>query len=240
MSSRQALKLRKTQKAYSPEMLEAMALDAGSITAAYPWLVRLAHYADETGNRYWKQRVKEIYNEYGFDLGTTIKLGGPDNQLGERKPPVNLVETNTIFVSTINTKEINFDRLWEWILNHFVDKIEHQYEWLAGLLFFGNQQLLSKEINGNKTSTAAYGTQMKKWFSDVWSIECNDDQINEYRNGFFRSDKFNYVVWLANLTAGPKQSELRGDQTIDGFVNIRTRCQSLENSFNLNEFLYTP
>jgi hypothetical protein len=240
MTSRQALKLQKSQRVYPPEMLEAMARDAGSITAAYPWLVRLDYYADETGNRYWKQIVKNIYDEYGFDLGTTIKLGGPDNQLGERKPSINLIETNSIFVSTKNAKNINFDRLWEWTLNHFVDKIERQYEWLAGLLFFGNQQLLSKEINGNATSSSAYNTQMEKWFSDVWTVECSADQINEYRNGYFRNENFNYSVWLSDITAGPKQSELRGDQTTDGFANIKSKCQSLENSFNLNDFLYTP
>ena len=101
MTSRQALKLQNSQKSYSPEMMEAMARDAGSITAAMPWLVRLDHYADETGNRYWKQIVKNIYDEYGFDLGTPILLGGPQNQLGERIPPTDLKETNTIFVSKI-------------------------------------------------------------------------------------------------------------------------------------------
>lgn len=214
-----------------------MARDAGSITAAYPWLVRLDHYADETGNLYWKQKVKNIYDEYGFDLGTTIKVGGPDNQLGERTPPVNLIETNTIFVSTVYTKNINFDRLWEWTLNHFVDKIERRYEWLAGLLFFGNKQLLSKEIRGYVTSAAAFERQMKEWFSDVWNVECTADQINEYRQGFFQNGKFNYAVWLSDITSGPKNSDLRGDQTTNGFVNLKKRCQFLENSFNLNEFL---
>lgn len=240
MTSRQALKLQNSQKSYSPEMMEAMARDAGSITAAMPWLVRLDHYADETGNRYWKQIVKNIYDEYGFDLGTPILLGGPQNQLGERIPPTDLKETNTIFVSKIYTDKINFGRLWEWTLEHFVDKIERQYEWLAGLLFFGNQQLLSKEINGNSTPSSAYGTQMEKWFSDVWNVECSVDQINEYRNGYFRDVNFDYSVWLSDITAGPKRSELRGDQTIEGFANIKSKCQFLENNFNLKVFLYAP
>ena len=81
---------------------------------------------------------------------------------------------------------------------------------------------------------------MEKWFSDVWNVECTADQINEYRNGFFRDINFDYSVWLSDITAGPKQSELRGDQTIEGFANIKNKCQSLENCFNLKDFLYTP
>lgn len=241
MSLGQGIKLEKTQKVYSPELLEANALEAGNIISAYPWLVRLDHYADETGSNYWKQRVKDIYSEYGFDLGTTVSLvGGSDKQLGERIPPENLQGTNQIFVSLKDNKKINYKRLWEWTLNNFVDNINHRYEWVAGLLFFGNQQLLMKELNKGITPTTTYGTQMREWFGQVWNIECSDDQINEYRNGFFKSSNFNYSVWLNDIMAGPKQNDFRGDQTLDGFENIRKLCTLLEKNFNLKDIIDTP
>ena len=67
MPGSQGLKLNKSQKVYSPEILEANAIDAGNINAAYPWLARLNYYADESGSKYWKKRVKDIYDLYGFD-----------------------------------------------------------------------------------------------------------------------------------------------------------------------------
>ena len=136
------LKLEKSQRHYSPEILEANALDAGSIDAAMPWLVRLDHYADETGDKFWKTRVKEIYAEWGFDLGTVVSsVGGPDKLLGERTPPEDFEEKNVIFVTTVHNKTLNMRRLWDWTLENFVDNINHKYEWLAGLLFFANQKL---------------------------------------------------------------------------------------------------
>lgn len=241
MASGQGLKLNKTQRVYSPEILEANAIEADNVTAAFPWLVRLDHYADETGSKYWKARVKNIYDSYGFDLGTPfISVGSANNQLGERIPPDNLENTNIIFVSCVNNRHINLRRLWDWTLNNFVDSINHKYEWVAGLLFFVNQSLLTKEINSKTTPTTEYGNQMRVWFAQVLNIECTDDQINEYRNGFFRGDNFNYIKWINDLTDGPKQDELRGDQTIDGFVHIRLLCNKLEKNFNINEIIETP
>ena len=241
MPGSQGLKLNKSQKVYSPEILEANAIDARNINSAYPWLARLNYYADESGSKYWKKRVKDIYDLYGFDLGTPFSsVGGANNQLGDRTPPEDLKETNSIFVSKVDNKRINFKRLWTWTLEHFVDKINYKYEWVAGLLFFANQKLLEKEYIGKVTPTSEYGNQMRKWFEQVLNIECTDDQINEYRNGFFRDSNFIYSIWLNDLTGGPKQSELRGDQTIESFVNIKTRCQELENNFDINKIIDTP
>lgn len=241
MSKGQGIKLVKTQKLYPPEVLEANALEACSITAAFPWLVRLNHYADESGNPYWKKRVKEIYVDYGFDIGEAIlTVGGSNNQLGERFPPENLQESNTIFVTQIYKKKLNLKRLWEWTLDNFVDNINHRYEWVSGLLFFGNKQLLIKELNNGLTPTTKYGKQMRDWFGQFLNVECTDDQINEYRNGFFKSIKYNYSVWLNDLTGGPQKGELCGDQSIDGFSNIKNLCKKLENNFNLNNLLITP
>lgn len=241
MSRNQGLKLKTTQKVYPPELLEANALEAGSIIAAYPWLARLQHYADETGNKYWKKRVTDIYEQYGFDLGTPFfSLGGANNQLGERIPPEDLKETNQIFVSSKNNKQLNLKRLWNWTLENFVDNINYKYEWVAGILFFGNQQILLKELDKKVTPTTTYGTQMRKWFAEVWNVECSDDQINDYRNGYFRNENFHYNVWLNDSTVGPSKDKLSGDQTIEGFFNIKKLCKKLELNFNLDDFLVTP
>lgn len=241
MPSNQGLKLKTTQKVYSPELLEANALEAGNIMAALPWIVRLQHLSDETGNNYWKQRVKALYEYYGFDLGIPVLVaGGANNQLGERTPPDNLEETNQIFVSTKYNKQVNLRRLWVWTLDNFVDKISYRYEWVAGLLFFNNQQLLSKEIDKKVTPTTTYAEQMRNWFDQFWCVECKDDQINDYRSGFFKSANFNYNVWLNDVTCGPSKKELCGDQSIDGFLRIKKLCKQLELNFYLNDFLITP
>ena len=238
MAISQGLKLEQSQKKYSPEILEASALDAGSISAAFPWLVRLDHYADETGSKYWKDRVKDIYVEYGFDLGTLVSsVGGPDKLLGERTPPEDFEDKNVIFVTKVNNKTLNMRRLWNWTLENFVDNINHKYEWLAGLLFFGNQQLLIKEINGGTTPTTSYAKQMRDWFGQVCEIECKDDQINDYRNGFILKSTFSYTSFVNDLTYVPKREDMCGDQTPTGFANIKSRCKELERNFDINRFL---
>lgn len=232
------LKLEKSQKQYSPEILEANALDAGSITAAMPWLVRLNYYADETGNKFWKKRVKDIYADYGFDLGSVVSsVGGPDKLLGERTPPEDFENNNVIFVTKVYNKDLNLKRLWNWTLDHFVDNISHKYEWLAGLLFFGNQQLLRKELNGGKTPTTVYAKQMRDWFGQVCELDCSDDQINDYRNGFILNPTFSYTSFVNDLTYVPKKKNMVGDQTPKGFSNIKALCKKLENNFDLNLFL---
>lgn len=232
------LKLEKSQKQYLPEILEANALDAGSINAAFPWLVRLDHYADETGSKYWKKRVKDIYAEWGFDLGSVVSsVGGPDKLLGERRPPVDFEKNNVIFVTNVNNKELNLNRLWSWTLDNFVDNINHKYEWLAGLLFFGNQQLLKKELNGGVTPTTEYSKQMRDWFGMVCEIECSEDQINDYRNGFCLKKTFSYTSFVNDLMYVPKRDNMCGDQTPKGFSNIKALCATLENKFDLNLFL---
>jgi len=234
----QGLKLEKSQKRYSPEILEANALDGGSISAAFPWLVRLDHYADETGSKFWKKRVKDIYADWGFDLGTVVlSVGGPDKLLGERTPPEDFKDKNVIFVTKVDNKALNLNRLWDWTLNNFVDNINHRYEWLAGLLFFGNQKLLRKELNGGKTPTTAYGKQMRDWFGQVCELDCKDDQINDYRNGFILKSTFSYTSFVNDLTYVPQKEGLVGDQTPKGFANIKALCATLENKFNLNFFL---
>ena len=241
MPDSQGLKLNKSQKVYPPEILEANAIDAGNINAAYPWLARLNYYADESGSKYWKKRVKDIYDSYGFDLGTPFSsVGGANNQLGDRTPPDDLSETNDIFVNSINNKKISLQRLWTWTLENFVDKINHRYEWVAGLLFYSNQQLLAKECDDKVTPTTEFGIQMRDWFKQVWNVECTVDQINEYRNGFFRDSNFIYSIWLNDHTGGPKQNELRGDQTIEGFCNIKLLCKEMERLFDINKIIDTP
>lgn len=232
------LKLEKSQKQYSPYILEANALDAGSIDAALPWLARLSHYADKTGNKYWKKRAEEIYADWGFDLGTVVSsVGGPDKLLGERTPLEDFEKDNVIFVTKVNNKELNMNRLWDWTLNNLVDNINYRYEWLAGLLFFGNQKLLRKELNGGITPTTVYNKQMRDWFGLVWEIECTEDQINDYRNGFILKPTFSYTSFVNDLTYVPKKEEMYGDQTLKGFANIKALCRKLENNFNLNHFL---
>lgn len=241
MPSNRGLKLKNTQRVFSPELLEANALESGNFMSALPWIVRLQHFADETGSSYWKQRAKFICEEYGFDLGLPVLVaGGANNQLGERTPPENLEEANQIFVSSIHNKQLNLKRLWGWTLDNFVDKINYKYEWVAGLLFFSNQQLLLKESDCKVTPTTAYATQMRNWFEQVWCVECKDDQINDYRYGFFKSANFNYNVWLNDVTGGPSKKDLYGDQTTDGFLRIKNLCKLLERNFNLNDFLVTP
>ena len=232
------LKLEKSQKQYSPEILEANALDAGSIGAAMPWLVRLDHFADETCSKYWKKRVKEIYVGYGFDIGTLVSsVGGPDNLLGERTPPEGFEKDNVIFVTKVYNKDLNLKRLWSWTLDNFVDNINHKYEWLAGLLFFGNQQLLRKELNGGKTPTTVYAKQMRDWYGQVCEIDCKDDQINEYCNGFILKPTFSYTSFVNDLTYVPQEDYMLGDQTPTGFANIKNLCATLETKFDLNHFL---
>lgn len=232
------LKLEKSQKQYSPEILEASALDAGSIGAAMPWLVRLDHYADETGSKYWKTRVKEIYVGYGFDLGTVVSsVGGPNNLLGERTPPDSFEKDNVIFVTKVYNKDLNLKRLWSWTLDNFVDNLNHKYEWLAGLLFFGNQQLLRKELNGELTPTTEFSIQMRNWFGQVCEIDCSEDQINDYRNGFILKPTFSYTSFVNDLTYIPKKENMCGDQTPKGFANIKALCKTLETKFDLNHFL---
>lgn len=232
------LKLEKSQRHYSPEILEANALDAGSIDAAMPWLVRLDHYADETGSKFWKKRVKEIYGEWGFDLGTVMhSVGGPDKLLGDRRPPLDFDKDNIIFVTQVNNKVLNLHRLWDWTLNNLVDNINYKYEWLAGLLLFGNQQLLRKELNDGLTPTTDYSRQMKKWFGQVCQIDCSEDQINDYRNGFCLKPTFSYTSFVNDMTYVPNKNDMSGDQTAKGFANIKNLCRKLENQFDLNHFL---
>lgn len=238
MANNPRLKLEKSQRQYSPEILEANALDAGSIGAALPWLVRLDYYADETSSKFWKKRVKDIYVDWGFDLGTVVSsVGGPDKLLGERKPPEDFEKDNIIFVTKVNNKDLNLNRLWDWTLNNLVDNIRYKYEWLAGLLFFSSQQLLRKELNGGMTPTTDYGKQMKKWFGQVCEINCSEDQINDYRNGFFLKPTFSYTSFVCDLTHFPKKENMCGDQTSKGFANIKALCQKLEKNFDIELIL---
>jgi hypothetical protein len=139
-------------------------------------------------------------------------------------PPVLI---NNIFKTTFNQEHLK--KLWYWIEEYLIDDIQYPYQYLSLLLFL--EQHHSKFLGKSRISNKDMQDQMTSWYSTS-KVRCSADSLGTYRNGFFESDKFNYVAWV-NSDGQPIDVQLKKDQSISGFQTLVKLCNNLE--INLSE-----
>lgn len=129
---------------------------------------------------------------------------------------------NKIFVGAMGGYIIDMCKLWQWISDTLVSRIQYSYGWLALLLFSKQHSLLLKD------DTKSFSEQLSSWFPNV-PHPCTQDQVNLYRRGFFRNaEKFDYSKWVNWRTPVPSDYKYQKGQHLEGFRHIQTLCIALE------------
>ncbi len=137
-------------------------------------------------------------------------------------------KSNIVFKESIGEKDIDMNLLREWLNENFVMHIQHQYDWLAPLLFFDYHQLLI--IDDSKS----WAKQMNKWFPSS-KIKCTQEQLNCYRRGFFRSADYQFNKWIKDKHSIPFNYPKEEKQRKEGFDFIQKICSNwLESEFSLS------
>lgn len=129
---------------------------------------------------------------------------------------------NIIFVGTMGDYTISMPKLWQWIYDILVRRMQYSYGWLALLLFANHHHLLLKDDTKN------FSDQMLSWFPNV-PHRCTQDQVNLYRRGFFKdTEKFDYSTWINWKMPIPEDYIYEKGQHLEGYQHIQTLCIALE------------
>lgn len=94
-------------------------------------------------------------------------------------PKIECKLANSVFVNRKHGRELDLVRLYEWISDHFVERIQQdnskQYIWSALYLFCIDNKLLC-----HNCARKDFVEQMNDWFS--WcNVECTEAQIRRYK-----------------------------------------------------------
>lgn len=128
-----------------------------------------------------KHVENEIGNVEAGGIGIMIQKGdksadASNNQNQNEEIPA---LSNNVFVERLHGKILDLNRLYEWISDHFVERIQQdnskQYIWAALYLFCVDNKLLC-----HNCARKDFVGQMSDWFS--WcNVECTEAQIRRYK-----------------------------------------------------------
>lgn len=167
--------------------------------------------------------------EKEWNLPETSMSEDDEHTSGDMPP----VLVNYIFADIVNGKELDLRKLWHWIDGEFLWRLEYPYQYLALLLFLEHHKEL---LSVSKIENQAFESQMRTWFPNA-KVKCSADAIGTYRNGFFKSDEFDYTRWLYSTTHGVDY-DFKKDQTLTGFNALKQLCSAiLEEDFKQDSFL---
>ncbi|MBR1462377.1 MAG: hypothetical protein IJ604_03230 [Prevotella sp.] len=147
----------------------------------------------------------------------------PNGDLG--MPPVLI---NKIFKTGFNQEQLK--SLWRWIKEYAIENIRFPYQHLSLLLFLEHHH--SSFLQKPHISNADMQDQMLAWYPTA-KVKCSADSLGTYREPFFNSNQFKYVIWVNSNGEPPLSYEYKRDQTISGFQALVRLCSDLD--LNMSE-----
>ncbi len=213
------------------DILRTMRCSASAEQASY-WATFIYQASIELGMN------EEISKNLGEIL---ISKGYPATQFVDDTPPAPPSDMpqpliNRIFVTEIDGREVDCEKLWVWINDNLVSNLEHQYEWTALRLFLSEKKLLLD----NGISHIDFADAMTEWFPKT-KYKCTSDNLGTYGNGLFATSRFSYRNWIIAEQPVPTGYTMKKDQSERGFSRLQRLCGSyLEPMFDTHDILKTP
>lgn len=138
---------------------------------------------------------------------------------------------NVIFKGTMTDpathreRELQLERLHQWIGEHFVSRLTAKYEWFALWRILYDAKL----IEGTRAMTSKFAQQMNDWYGNA-PYSCNEGEVNRFRNGYLGETPF--TLWDENTYL----ARLQGKQSYSAFRPLYALCEDLKNTLRTDDF----
>jgi len=134
---------------------------------------------------------------------------------------------NMIFRTQFNDQELDLQKLWHWINNHFMKRLTYKYDWFALWRILKDKGL----IRNRMVSTRDFVKQMTAWFvNQAQECICNDGNVNLYRSGYL--GKTEYSNWCREKFE--EQLDKKPKQRIEGFDRLSDLCAEMTQDFKIS------